>query len=61
MAKKDSGNDLYSAGKAVRDFCKEHKGTLSEDEHETLRGLLNRRAEATSEALGVKIHSICEE
>lgn len=61
MKKKNSGDALYEADKAVKDFCKTHKGNLSEEEHLELSGLLNKRASAMSDALGVEIHSICED
>lgn len=54
-------DDVYNADKAVRDFGKNHPKDLSEDEHKTLRKLLDNRARAMSDALGVEIHSICED
>lgn len=65
MAKKitaKTDNDtLYNADQAVRSFCDEHPGDLSETEHQELRGLLSNRADALSEALGVKVSSLFDD
>lgn len=53
-----AAEQLYSADQAVRKFCKEHKGNLSEREHKQLHGLLHDRAEAMSKVMGVKVHSL---
>lgn len=53
-----AGDLLYSADQAVRSFCKEHKGNLSDSEHKQLRKLLHNRADAMSKVMGVKVHSL---
>lgn len=51
-------NDLYDADKAVKDFVKGHGKNLSDEEHDELGELLNRRAAAISDALGVDVGSV---
>ena len=53
-------SDLYDADKAVKDFVKVHKGNLSEEERDTLGDLLDRRAAAMSDVLGVKVSSVTD-
>ena len=55
----DNG-DLHDADKAVKDFVKVHKGNLSEEEKDTLGDLLDRRAAAISDVLGVKVSSVVD-
>lgn len=59
FGRKKNGNDLYRADRAVRSFCARHKGDLSKRQHKKLRKLLNRRAAAISDCLGVTVHSVC--
>ena len=56
-----NGDDLYKADQAVRNFCDNHPGDLSEAEHEELRTLLQERASAMSDVLGTTIHSVGED
>jgi len=51
-------SDLYDADKAVENFVKAHKGNLSEEERDTLGDLLDRRAAAISDVLGVEVSSV---
>ena len=53
-------SDLHDADKAVKDFVKVHKGNLSEEERDTLGDLLDRRAAAISDVLGVKVSSVVD-
>lgn len=53
-------SDLGDADKAVKDFVKLHKGKLSEEERDTLGDLLDRRAAAISDVLGVKVSSVVD-
>ena len=53
-------SDLYDADNAVKDFVKVHKGNLSEEERDTLGDLLDRRAAAMSDVLGVKVSSVTD-
>lgn len=62
MAKKKyDGDDLYRINQGIKDYCKSHKGKLNEKEHAELGSMLNERAKAISDILGVKIHSISED
>lgn len=58
--RKMNGDDLYRIDQSVKAFCKTHKGELTKREHRKLRKLLNKRAAALSDCLGVTVHSICE-
>lgn len=53
-------SDLHDADKAVKDFVKVHKGNLSEEERDKLGDLLDRRAAAISDVLGVKVSSVVD-
>ena len=53
-------SDLYDADKAVKDFVKVHKGKLSEENRDALGDLLDRRAAAISNVLGVKVSSVVD-
>ena len=53
-------SDLYDADKDVKDFVKVHKGKLTEEERDTLGDLLDRRAAAISDVLGVKVSSVVD-
>lgn len=53
-------SDLYDADKAVKDFVKVHKGKLSEENSDALGDLLDRRAAAISNVLGVKVSSVVD-
>lgn len=53
-------SDLRDADKAVKDFVKLHKGKLSEEERDTLGDLLDRRAVAISDVLGVEVSSVVD-
>ena len=44
----------------VKDFLKSHKGTLNVEERNTLGDLLDRRAAAISDFLGVKVSSVVD-
>ena len=55
--KKSPSEKLYEVDKAVRNFAKGKKN-LSEKEHKQLHKLLKKRANAMSEAYGVKISPI---
>lgn len=51
-------SNLYDADQAVRSFLKEHGKNLTDEEHDELGELLNRRAAAISEVLGVEVGSL---
>lgn len=51
-------DDLFEADQAIKKFTESHELELSDEEHEELAGLLDRRAEAISEVLGVRVGSI---
>ena len=53
-------SDLHDADKAVKDLVKVHKGNLSEEERDKLGDLLDRRAAAISDVLGVKVSSVVD-
>jgi len=53
-------SDLYDADQDVNNFVNVHKGKLSNEEKETLGELLDRRAEAISDVLGVKVSSVVD-
>ena len=53
-------SDLYDADKAVKNFVKVHKGKLSEENRDALGDLLDRRAAAISNVLGVKVSSVVD-
>lgn len=57
----DASIRCYEADRAVREFCDSHSEELSESEHRELRSLLNNRAAAMSEYLGVEVGSICDD
>ncbi len=57
FSKKSSSEKLYEADKAVRNFAKGKKN-LSEKEHKQLHKLLKKRADAMSDAYGVKISPV---
>lgn len=54
-------DELYNADQAVRSFVKDHENDLNEDEHRELRHLLQDRAKALSNVLGIKISSIADD
>lgn len=56
--KKTASERLYRVDQAVRKFCDSHKGKLSPRQHKKLEKLLDNRADAISDVLGVRIHSI---
>ena len=56
----ESLNRLSNIQKKINTLCKVKSKDFTEEQHEELRDLLNERAEALSDALGVKVHSICE-
>lgn len=56
--KKLNGDNLYMADQAVKKFCDTHRGELSDQEHIELEELLDERAAALSDVLGVKVHSV---
>ena len=51
-------SNLYDADKAVKDYVKEHGKKLTNDERDELGDLLEKRAAAMSDVLGVKISSV---
>ena len=53
-------SDLHDADEAVKDFVKVHKDKLSEEERDTLGDLLDRRAAAITDVLGVKVSSVVD-
>lgn len=54
----DSLNRISKAQAAIDVFCKKHPKDLTPKQHKQLRGLLNERANALSDALGTKIYSV---
>lgn len=56
--RKKNGDDLYKADRAVRLFCARHEGALSKRQHKKLRKLLDRRAAAISDCIGIPVHSV---
>ena len=56
----EAGNAFCRADKAVRDFTREHKGPLTEAEHEELGELLRERARRISDVLGVHVGSVAD-
>ena len=54
-------NELFEVNKKIEELTKKYKpGKMPEKEKGILRDLLNRRAKALSDVLGVDVHSICE-
>lgn len=53
-------NRLSKAQSAIDEYSASHPNELSEKEHKEFRKLLNERADALSEATGMKIHSLFE-
>lgn len=51
-------SDLYDSDKAVKDFVKGHDKKLTDKEHNELGSLLEKRASAISDVLGVKVSSV---
>jgi hypothetical protein len=51
-------SNLYDADKAVKDFVKEFGKNLTDDKRDELGELLERRAAAISDVLGVKVGSV---
>ena len=51
-------SNLYDADKAVKNYVKEHGKKLADDERDELGDLLEKRAAAMSDVLGVKISSV---
>lgn len=51
---------LSDVQRKINKLCRIRKKDFTEEHHEELRGLLNERASALSEALGTIVHSICE-
>ncbi len=58
--KKSKEEELYDANQEVKSFCKGKKD-LNEKEHKKLNKLIEKRANAASDVLGVKIGSISYE
>lgn len=56
--KKTASERLYRADQAARKFCDSHKGELSPRQHKKLGKLLDSRADAISDVLGVRVYSI---
>jgi hypothetical protein len=59
--KKYNGDDLYRINQEIKNYGKSHKGLLNDDETSELGSMLNERAKAISDCLGVEVHSICED
>lgn len=56
-----NNSELFDVNKKIDELCIKYKpGKMPEKEKVILRDLLNRRAKAMSEVLGVEVHSICE-
>lgn len=56
-----NNSELFEVNQKIDELCKKYKpGKMPEKEKGILRDLLNRRAKAMSEVLGVEVHSICE-
>lgn len=53
-----NNNDLYETNQSVKDYVKSHRRKLNETEKNTLGNLLDERAKAISNFLGVKVSSI---
>lgn len=51
-------NDFLEVQDEIKDFLKEHKKKLTDEEHNDLCELLNQRAKALSEILGVEVSSV---
>lgn len=49
---------LSRASQAVEDYSATHPNTFTDEQHKEFRKLLSNRAEALSEATGMKIHSL---
>lgn len=56
--RKLDGDDLYRADQAVKKFCIAHPNQLTDREHRKLERLLEKRAAAISDVLGVKVHAV---
>lgn len=59
--KKYDGDDLYQIDQSVRSFCDAHPDELDDNEHDELQAMLEERARAISDILGVTVHSVCED
>lgn len=51
-------DELYNANQAVKEFTESHSKNLSDDERIELGELLDKRAKALSDVLGVKVGSV---
>lgn len=51
---------LSDVQRKINKLCRIRKKDFTEEHHKELRGLLNERASALSEALGTIVRSICE-
>ena len=49
---------LYDIEQEIKSFLKEHKGKFGDDERGVLGVLLDRRAQAISDVLGVEVGAI---
>lgn len=58
--KKRTTKRLARTQKSIDRFLKKNPGKLNKRKHSQLRKLLNKRASNLSEAMGVKVHSICD-
>ena len=59
--KKDTATMLYEADQKVQKFAKSKDNNFSEDDYKKFSGLLEKRAEAITNVLGVKVSSISYE
>ena len=53
----DSG-DLFDVEEEIQDFLGQNKGDLTDEERDELGELLDRRAAAISDVLGVEVNSV---
>jgi len=51
-------SELFDVEEEIKEFTKKHKKDLNNEEHEELGKLLDRRAKAISDVLGVKVGSV---
>jgi hypothetical protein len=51
-------SDLFDVEEEIKRFLKDHKKELNNEEHDELGKLLDRRAKAISDVLGVEVSSV---
>lgn len=57
-ASKRSMKKLSKVSSSIDKFCKKHPKKMTSRQHKKMRKLLNKRASALSDCLGVKVHSL---